>query len=119
MRDIVFRRNKALLEETRLPFKIEFFHPGGLHHDVVTIHQIDGDKITTVPFSPDLFSYGSNHIDASSVPGFAGFRILDRHKSQEVAAFLDASYFRMVGQGQSYGTSARGLALNTSQLGQE
>jgi glucans biosynthesis protein len=31
----------------------------------------------------------------------------------EVAAFLDASYFRMIGYGQDYGSSARGLALNT------
>ena len=31
----------------------------------------------------------------------------------EMAVFLDASYFRMIGWGQNYGTSARGLALNT------
>jgi glucans biosynthesis protein len=49
--------------------------------------------------------------------GYAGFRVrypLNRSEVfDEVIVFLGASYFRAVGRGQSYGLSARGLAINT------
>jgi periplasmic glucans biosynthesis protein len=51
--------------------------------------------------------------------GFAGFRIhyplnTPRYKD-ELAVFLGASYFRVLGKGQRYGASARGLALDTAE----
>lgn len=119
MRDIRFRGEKALWVDERLRFKIEFFHLGGLHDDPVTIYEVAGAQVTEVPFSTALFSYPTNRLLTNEIPGFAGFRILTRAGSQEIAAFLDASYFRMVGRGQTYGTSARGLAINTTQIGQE
>ncbi len=118
-REITFQREKSLWGEERLPFRIEFSHPGGMHRDLVSLHELNGDKIFDIPFSPDYFSYGSNHIESAQVPGFSGFRIIRQEKSREIAAFQDASYFRMVGFGQTYGSSARGLALGTSHLGSE
>src|SRR5437762_4172994 len=48
--------------------------------------------------------------------GFAGFRVLGRFESSphllEIASFLGASYFRAIAEGQVYGTSARGLAID-------
>src|SRR5260370_40561309 len=48
--------------------------------------------------------------------GFAGFRALGRFESSphllEIASFLGASYFRAIAEGQVYGTSARGLAVD-------
>lgn len=35
-------------------------------------------------------------------------------KQDEIATFLGASYFRVVGKGQVYGLSARGLAIDTA-----
>ena len=53
---------------------------------------------------------------SSSASSYAGFRLkypLHRPGTfDEVAVFLGASYFRMVGRGQRFGLSARGLALN-------
>ena len=37
----------------------------------------------------------------------------------ELAVFLGASYFRLLGKGQRYGASARGLALDTGERGGE
>ena len=55
--------------------------------------------------------------------GFSGFRLLGEIEEpglfQEYAVFQGASYFRAIGQGQSYGLSARGLALNTATSGPE
>ena len=48
----------------------------------------------------------------------AGFKItypLNRpDKFDEVISFLGASYFRPIGRGQGYGSSARGLAVDTA-----
>src|SRR5262249_42425427 len=48
----------------------------------------------------------------------AGFKItypLNRpDKFDEVVSFLGASYFRPIGRGQGYGSSARGLAVDTA-----
>jgi len=40
-------------------------------------------------------------------------------RQDELVAFLGASYFRALGQGNAYGLSARGLALNTGTGGAE
>ena len=50
--------------------------------------------------------------------GFAGFKVLyplnSKDKKDEISSFLGASYFRVIGQGQVYGLSARGLAIDTA-----
>lgn len=49
--------------------------------------------------------------------GFAGFKVLypinSKDKNDEIVSMLGASYFRVLGQGQVYGLSARGLAIDT------
>ena len=55
--------------------------------------------------------------------GYAGFRAhyalhTPRYKD-EVVVFLGPSYFRALGQAQRYGTSARGLAIDTAESGGE
>ena len=48
--------------------------------------------------------------------GIAGVRInhsLNGVDSKEVMVFLGASYFRAIGEGQVYGLSGRGLAVDT------
>ena len=51
--------------------------------------------------------------------GFAGFRVHFPVNTQaykdEVLVFLGASYFRALGQGQQFGLSARGLAIDTAE----
>ena len=78
-----------------------------------------------VRFDPDSFNYGANKLDPAQLQklGFAGFRIhyplnTPRYKD-ELAVFLGASYFRVLGKGQRYGASARGLALDTGERGGE
>jgi glucans biosynthesis protein len=48
--------------------------------------------------------------------GYAGFRILHplnaTNKWDELGSFIGASYFRLLGAGQTYGMSARGLAID-------
>ncbi len=118
-RDIRFDPDQAVWLKEKLPFTLQFFHPGLYYTKIVNISTIDGATVQPVPFSADLFKYGKNDIKDRVPPslGFAGFRIhfpinVDAYRD-EVAVFLGASYFRAVAKKQSYGLSARGLAIDT------
>ena len=89
------------------------------------MHEIVGASVREVTFDPASFNYGANKLDPAQLQklGFAGFRIhyplnTPRYKD-ELAVFLGASYFRLLGKGQRYGASARGLALDTGERGGE
>ncbi len=118
-RDIRFRPEKALWNGQAL-FGVQLFHLGFLYRDPVRINIVDDGQVKTLSFDPKLFDYGKNtklaqHLQ--SAPGYAGFRIhyplnTPEYKD-ELVTFLGASYFRILGRGQNYGISARGLAINT------
>lgn len=117
-RDIRFREEKSLWRgEAR--FMIHFFSRGFLYQDRVKINVVDAGKADPVEYSRQLFDFGRNEIPAGDLGdmGFAGFRILypldEEDPVDEVAVFLGASYFRAIGRNQSYGLSARGLAIDT------
>jgi glucans biosynthesis protein len=122
-RDIRFREDQALWHDAGLPFQVMFFHPGFVHTETVTIHEVSPAGATGKPadrvlgFDTRLFDYGRNTPPEVTFDGFAGFRVvypLNRgDKRDEVVAFLGASYFRALGAGQRYGLSARGLAVDT------
>lgn len=119
-RDIRFKPSKALWRDEKLPFSLQFFHPGLFFDRTVSINIIDSQgKVSRASFSRDLFDYKKKKVRAL-VPkdlGFAGFRIhypINKPEYQdEVAVFLGASYFRAVAQNMNYGLSARGLAIDT------
>ena len=119
-RDIRFRSDRALWKEKRLPFQIQFFHPGLFYDRTVAINAVDDAGVQPVPFSPSDFDYGRNEF-ASRVPqnlGFAGLRVHAPIKKKdyydEVIVFVGASYFRAVGKDQVFGLSARGVAIDTA-----
>ena len=117
---IQFNHSNALWKNAQLPFEIEFFHPGYFYKEVVALHEISEQGVRQIPFKSEFFNYGTNHLELPADPGFAGFRVVSPvNEFGEVAAFAGASYFRMVGRGQNYGTSGRGLALNTASQGGE
>jgi glucans biosynthesis protein len=117
---IQFKHPHALWRDQQLPFEVEFFHPGGPHPQLVDISEITPQGPRVIPFTAAAFSTGITGDDLPTPDGYAGFRITyPKRDFGELAVFLGASYFRMVGAGQVQGTSARGLALNTSQLGRE
>lgn len=124
-RDIRFNPDRALWRADKLPFEIQFFHLGGYFDQPVRVHEVVGASVREITFDPASFSYGANKLDPAQLQklGFAGFRIhyplnTPRYKD-ELAVFLGASYFRLLGKGQRYGASARGLALDTAERGGE
>jgi len=119
-RDIRFRPEKAWWRGARLPFELMFFHQGRAVQESVRINVIEPSGERTVAFDPALFDYGKNKFDPQTLSGvgFNGFRVHYAVNKpgykDEVVVFQGASYFRAVGKGQSYGLSARGLAVDTA-----
>lgn len=124
-RDIRFDPARAKWRAEKLPYQLQFFHPGWLFKRPVQIHELVRSEEKLIEFSPKLFDYGRNKL-SGRIPGnmgFAGFRIhsaLNKPEYfDELAVFLGASYFRVLGQAMHYGLSARGLAINTAEAGGE
>jgi glucans biosynthesis protein len=119
-RDIRYRPEKALWRAEKLPFELMFFHQGRAVPEPVKINVIEPSGEHVVAFDPALFDYGKNKFDPRILSGlgFNGFRvhyaINKPGYKDEVLVFQGASYFRAVGKGQSYGLSARGLAVDTA-----
>jgi glucans biosynthesis protein len=116
-RDIRFKSDKPLLGQEGANFRLELFHLGHLYKRPVVVNVLRDGIPAPVPYAANLFDYGRTKID-NTLPinlGFAGFRLRfplnAPHVSDEVIAFLGASYFRFLGRGQRYGLSARGLAI--------
>jgi glucans biosynthesis protein len=70
----------------------------------------------------DFFDYGGLNIE-NQIPantGYAGFRVLYQlngtNQWDELGAFLGASYYRLLGENQRYGQSARGLAVDCGEM---
>jgi len=117
-REIEFRHDRALWAADDLPFRVEFFHPGYLYQEPVHVYEFTATHVQPIRFVQDFFNYRALHIQ-NEIPadtGYAGFRLLNQlnesNKWDEIGAFLGASYFRLLGKGQRYGLSARGLALD-------
>lgn len=119
-RSIQFRPDTAIWKGKSL-FEIQLFHPGFLFNEPITIHTVDSDGLEkTVPFDPAYFQYDQPlPVDnAPPPPGYSGFRVhyplnMESYKDEAVV-FQGASYFRLLGSGQTYGLSARGLAIDTA-----
>ncbi len=120
-RAINFLPERARGAAEHLPFQIHSFHMGWLFPSPVRMFEVTGEEARPMIFSSDDFEYRGElaarvpqHFD---LPGVAGFRLhyaLNRPDiMDELIAFLGASYFRALGRGNSYGASARGLAVNT------
>jgi periplasmic glucans biosynthesis protein len=115
-RAIRFRAEKALWRSEGLPFEVQFFQRASL--DKMVINIVDQGRVGRISYSSDMFDFGRNVVaELPANLGFAGFRLhYPLHRADyydEVAVFLDASYFRVIGQNQHYGLSARGLAIDT------
>ncbi len=126
-REIRFKPDQALWRGEKLPFELMFFHPGGHYGAPVQMNEVSQGEVRPLRYDPAQFDFGRNRgaFDASALRGggFAGFRVhypVNRPAyKDEVLVFLGASYFRAIGQGQTYGLSARGLAIDTVAPGGE
>jgi glucans biosynthesis protein len=117
---IRFLEDKAEWATDKTPFKISFYHQG-MHFDTpVKINEITANDVQEIKYDPSRFDFGDMKFDpkATANLGYAGFRVLypinKDDKNDEIMTMLGASYFRVIGKGQVYGLSARGMAIDTA-----
>ena len=121
-RSIRYRPEKALWKDES-SFQAQLFHLGFLYKTPIKIFLFDRQTKELQPLSFDgsLFRYDypapPTLQNFPSIPGYAGFRIHyplnDPNVADEIAVFLGASYFRLLGPGQAHGLSSRGLAIDS------
>ena len=123
-RALAFRPEAALWRDDT-SFALQLAHPGFLYNAPVDLHVVADGRVDTLRFDAGLFRYDSAQVEGRALPdppppeaGYAGFRLFSSvardGETQEVASFLGASYFRLVGRDQRYGLSARGLAVDVA-----
>jgi len=116
--NIHFISGKTLWRKEQLPFQMEFMHPGMQFNQAIKLHIWENNNSTPIPFSRKYFHYAGldRYFDKSPLD-YTGFRLLypiSKNKlHNEFLVFQGASYFRSRGRDETYGLSARGLALNT------
>ncbi|NUT82614.1 glucan biosynthesis protein G [Pseudomonas brassicacearum] len=117
---IRFRTEKAEWADQKTPFRLSFYHQG-MHFDTpVKINEITATTVDEIKYDPSRFDFGDVKFDpkATEQLGYAGFRVLypinKADKQDEIMTMLGASYFRVIGKGQVYGLSARGMAIDTA-----
>lgn len=113
------RRDRFGWADLGTPFKLVFYHQGMQFNTPVKINEIVDGAVREIPYDPGCFDFGNLHFDRdqTSKLGWAGFRVTypinQPGKDDEFMSVLGASYFRVIGKGQVYGLSGRGLAIDT------
>ncbi|MEO7246060.1 MAG: glucan biosynthesis protein, partial [Rubrivivax sp.] len=123
-RDLRFRPDRTLWRAEQLPFQVQFFPAGGFHTRGVDVFEVVDGMPRPLRFTQGDFVRGSAvPADDPRPVAVAGVRLLyplnRPDHPDELIAFLGASYFRALGKGHQYGSSARGLSIDTTGGGRE
>ncbi len=124
-RQIWFDARNALWESTDTPQRIDVFPAGLYFPQAVTLNVVKGGTSRPIAFDMGVFDTTDQFPDLPlDHMGYSGLRLRAALEKpgvfQEYAVFQGASYFRGIGTGETYGLSARGLALKTGDpMGEE
>ena len=120
-----YRPAASLWSDRKAFFRAQFFAAGFIYQAPVDINIVTDGVANPFVASRDLFDWRDTKFKEAPperIP-LAGFRLhYPLHGPEpvdEVAAFVGASYFRLLGRNQVYGISARGLAIDTGVQRQE
>lgn len=117
---IWFNEKNAVWNDTVSPLKLDLFTAGLYVDRAVTIHLVEDGQATALSYDISLFDTTNDFPDLpiDDTMGYSGVRLRAALNTpaifEEFNVFQGASYFRAIGNGQTYGISARGLALRTA-----
>jgi len=125
-RFIHFNPDKAIWRAEGLPYRLQLFHLGYIYKEPVEIFLLEDGKAARLAYNRDFYEFGPAERRVT-VPdgggGYSGFRIhapiYTPDDFSEFLVFQGASYFRAKSKDQTYGLSARGMAIDTAQGGPE
>jgi glucans biosynthesis protein len=119
-REIRFRNEQALWQSERLGVEVHLLPRGWIYETPVDIRVVEDGQARRLVADSRMFTFGQSIASAPEAApyAFSGFRLVGplsrSDRVDEFAVFQGASYFRATGMGQTYGLSARGLAVNTA-----
>lgn len=122
---IWFNPRKAIWADDERPVKVDLFTAGLYVPRPAQINIVEDGVAKTLGYDISLFDKTDNFPDMpiDETMGYSGFRLRREMNAadifEEFMVFQGASYFRAIANGQSYGLSARGLALRTGDPGGE
>ncbi len=102
------------------PFEVLFYPLGGTFDHPVRVNVIRNGQAYPIRYDSKTFSVEGTLAKKVHIPkngGYAGFLVKDTgyaRRHDEFLSFLGASYFRAVNKDAIYGTSARGLGIDTA-----
>lgn len=120
-RKIWFDGRNALWQGTEGPQRVDVFPPGLYFPRPVEINVVQDGQARPLLFDLGVFDSTDKFpdVEIDDTLGYSGLRLRAELEQpgifQEYAVFQGASYFRGIGTGETYGLSARGLALNTAE----
>lgn len=105
----------------RARFNVMLVSPGYYYTHAVNINTVDAGGVHPVAYRKDAFTFSpDDDALAARIPpdlGYAGFKLTYPLHGPDIQnqflVFAGASYFRGVGKDDSFGISARGLAVDT------
>ncbi len=117
-KSIWFNSQKAIWADEARALQLDLFAAGLFFEHPVEVSIVESGVARTLGFDISLFDKTDKFPDLPVEDmGYSGIRLrAELHKRgifEEFMVFQGASYFRMIGNGQTYGLSARGLALRT------
>jgi len=119
-RMIWFNSQKAIWADEPRPLQLDLFAAGLYFEHPVEVAIVEAGVARTLGFDLSLFVKTDRFPDLplDDTMGYSGLRLRaelrQRGIFEEFMVFQGASYFRAIANGQTYGLSARGLALNTA-----
>ncbi len=118
-REIWFDTRHTLFRGTDGAVQAEFFPAGLYFPSKIVLNAVEAGQSRPILFERRVFDTTDRFPDLPEQgTGFAGFRLLgelvEAGRFQEYVVFQGASYFRAISRNLAYGSSARGLALNTA-----
>jgi glucans biosynthesis protein len=124
---IRYKNEAAVYANGPEPFPVTFFHLGKFFKKSISAYVVADGKAREIIYDPSVFDMPADSpaLGLKAGSGFAGVRIQEPKggaldwKTNDWVAFLGAAYFRAIGADRQYGLSARGVALDTWQVGRE
>ena len=114
------RHDRALWYGSDRSYEVDLLHPGLYFKRPIAVNTVENGMATPVGFDISRFDRTDQapELTVDETLGYSGLRLrteLDgTGNKSEFCVFQGASYFRAIGAGETYGLSARGLALNTA-----
>lgn len=117
--NIRFNPDQSLWRDSHSRFQVTMVSPGLYYTHPVQINVVNSEGVHPLNYDKSNFSYPSDDLEKRVPPdlGYAGFKLtyplVKGNTQTPFLVFAGASYFQGIGKPNVFGSSARGVAIDT------